>query len=289
MTIRPFSAGNTPNNPPSESWYGTPEKPFKTSLAEFVWGPVTVDFTLTCEVWKWYPATADGSRGDPYFVFSCDTEGTRVIVPRSDEAIRVAGDKSQQLGASLLAPLEQATLKMGFVDANAELKKRNPQGDQIFGSESETVGFDFGAGFFGKDPTLNASFSWSKTNSMQLTDYLLSSHSTRSHTEHVVSLRMLEGGHKYDPTWSGAYRSEQLASYGAPPTAFEDRELNFSGLWFLPVAQGESATFEVQVDVESVIYVHGISTTSGIDAGDLRWVRRFTVPLTGLDEEEDVR
>jgi hypothetical protein len=242
--------GNNPKNPPRT-------QPLNFKMVQHgVWGelarggdkPVavfqqdpSVEFSLTCKLWRWTPLTRPGEPGDPIKVLTVHTDSTRVIPGK----LHVMDDVQVPPG-SLVGPfIESVNVKMGFGKGSpALLKTRAPDTQGETGDVSSTLSYGFNFGFFGTEPMGGVQADYSHTTSMQLTDYRIRSDSDASSTDHTIEIAMLEGGRPYP----GSIHRSQGAK--VPPRATSDMTLAIQGLWTLPGDLTDELDFTATVSVK---------------------------------------
>lgn len=235
-------------------------------LADIMQSP-SVMFNLQCRLWRFTPLIAPGKLGTPIKVFTCETDGTRVIpgqptakgspgrrgMPSSGEQLEMywgvrkkTGRKGEDWPAwlHLTRPfIEKVTVTMGFAgDVDARLIIYSPITDSQHGSVSSSISHSFNLGMFGATGTLGVSADYSHSNSMELTDYGIHSESNANTSKHTISMSMLDGGLQYSG-WESAPENAKL-----PGKATSDMFLGMQGIWELPDLKDE-LVFKITVSV----------------------------------------
>ncbi|GAA6185228.1 hypothetical protein [Aliiglaciecola sp. NS0011-25] len=239
-------------------------------IANFKLTPIVL-FDLKCQLWRFTPLIAPGQLGSPIKVFTCETDGTRVVPgqpsatgeamnngnPTAGDQIEILWGVQEKTGRRgedlpnwfhLTRPfIEKIDVSMQFKDSDkARLVTHAPLTDTQRGSTStsSSVSYSFNLGMFGTDATAGGAISadYSHSNSMELTDYMVRSDSNEFATKHSIRMSMLSGGIEYDDYTSAPVNAK------LPQRATSDMPLACQGIWELPDISDE-LEFVVTIEV----------------------------------------
>lgn len=241
-------------------------------LSDILLNP-SVMFALKCRLWRFTPLIAPGQLGKPIKVFTCETDGTRIIpgqptakgsqpvanMPSTGEQLEMLWGVRKKTGRKgeswpdwlhVSRPfIESVNVTMGFPEnADARLITYSPLTDSQHGSVSSSISYSFNAGMFGDTGTLGISADYSHSNSMELTDYSIRSDSDVTRSIHTVQMSMLNGGLQYTG-WESAPVDAVL-----PGKATSDMFLGMQGIWEFPDLKDE-LEFKITVSLNIGILI----------------------------------
>lgn len=228
---------------------GLSEGPFLLQLgADLYW-------SLECRMWRYTPSDAAGRPGAPLKLFHCAMDPNTILhapvveVRENSNEVSVTGMPPAR--AHFAFGIESINVRMGFKDPRVLLINPGIGPDAQRGAASSSVNYNFSGGFFGLAGTGSASVSFSHTASVSLTDYVLTSKSTTTHTDSTIAIEMLGDGTPY---------SEPDFRHPLPTRATSDTNLMMQGIWEMSGDIVEVLEFVVDI---SVNYIAGGDANEG--------------------------